>query len=158
MGDVQAAQANGGVLVGDRQVSRAAVKAAKRKRKGKGTLGEFDDSEEEEEEVAVGENGEPVEAVAGEEGAPPKKKKEKFQKEYIGPWAGWEGENLNTVGPTVEEYEEQAEGGGAPLNKKARMKATIDTGRQEIGFGQEKSIFHGSHHSFLAHAHDWHRS
>ena len=82
-------------------------------------------------------------AAEGEEGAP-KKKKEKVQKEYVGPWAGWEGESLEMVAPTQEEWEEQEEGGGAPLNKKARSKVIVDAGKKEVGFGEEKSVFHGA--------------
>ena len=117
--------------------------ATKRKRKGKGTLGEFEDEDEEEEEAApieegaVGEDGEPIVA-------PAPKKKEKIQKEYLGPWAGWEDEDLSPAVPTAEQWEEQEANGGAPLNKKQRKQAVIvDKGKLEVGFGQEKSIFHG---------------
>lgn len=138
VGDVHAAYANDGAFAGDIRITKAAQRAQKRKRKGKGTLGEFEDEEEEEEEEVAGEGG-----VEGEEGAP-KKKKEKVQKEYVGPWAGWEGESLETVAPTQEEWEEQEEGGGAPLNKKARSKVVVDSGKKEVGFGEEKSVFHGA--------------
>lgn len=138
VGDVHAAYANDGAFAGDIRITKAAQRAQKRKRKGKGTLGEFEEEDEEEEEEVAGER-----AAEGEEGAP-KKKKEKVQKEYVGPWAGWEGESLEMVAPTQEEWEEQEEGGGAPLNKKARSKVIVDAGKKEVGFGEEKSVFHGA--------------
>lgn len=79
-----------------------------------------------------------------------KRKKEREQKEYVGPWAGWEGEKIETVGPTKEEYEEQEEGGGAPLNKKQRKQVIKDSGKAEVGFGEEKSTFHGTALSFFS--------
>jgi pre-mRNA-processing factor 17 len=44
----------------------------------------------------------------------------------------------------VEEYEEQEEAGGAPLNKKQRKAVIKDSGKKEVGFGEEKSTFHGA--------------
>ncbi|KAK4692534.1 hypothetical protein P7C70_g9107, partial [Phenoliferia sp. Uapishka_3] len=89
VGDLAKAAANGGDFIGDVKPTRATIRATKRRRKAKGTLGEFDDPDEEEEvEEAEGED---AEMELGEDGEPKKrKKKEKVQKEYIGPWAGWE--------------------------------------------------------------------
>lgn len=141
VGDLAAAQANGGDFIGDVKASRATIRATKRRRKAKGTLGEFDDPDEDDDDAAV--EGEDAEMQVGEDGEPKKRKKaEKKQKEYIGPWAGWEGENIATVKPTEEEWEEQDERGGKPLTKKERARPVIDAGKQ-IGFGEEKSTFHG---------------
>jgi pre-mRNA-processing factor 17 len=144
-GDAAAAFQNGNAMIGDVKPTRAAVRAMKRKRKGKGAVGEFEEEDEEEDEVPA-EGAEPVDGEMEVDGeAPKKKKKEKVQKEYVGPWAGWEGESLETVGPSIEEYEEQEEGGGAPLNRKERVKAVLDNGgKKEVGFGEEKSTFHGA--------------
>lgn len=142
MGDVHRAYQDGNDLSGEIRASRSAVRAQKRKRKAKGELGVFD-SEDEEEAEGEGE----MEEVVGEDGTVTqvaKPKKEKVQKEYIGPWAGWEGEKIETVGPTEEEWEEQEANGGAPLNKKQRKAVIKDAGAREVGFGEEKSIFHGT--------------
>lgn len=138
VGDMSEAFKNNGDSINDVRISKADMRAMKRKRKGKGALGVFDDEDEEEEEEVVGEE-------VGEDGVmvPIKVKKQKVQKEYVGPWAGWEDQNLGTVGPTVEEWEEQEERGGAPLNKEQRKRAVVDAGKKEIGFGEEKSTFHG---------------
>ena len=148
VGDIHQAYLNGGNLVSDLVISRAKTKATKRKRKGKGTLGEFEDEDEEEEEAApiedgaVGEDGEPIIA-------PLPKKKENIQKEYLGPWAGWEDEDLSPAVPTAEQWEEQEENGGAPLNKKQRKQVVVDDkSKLEVGFGQEKSVFHGQSCSY----------
>lgn len=107
----------------------------KRKRKGKGALGEFDSEEEDEFEDAVAADGTVTQMA--------KPKVAKAQKEYVGPWAGWEGESLDAVGPTEEQWEEQEEQGGAPLSKKAR-KSVIEHGKaQAVAFGAETSTFHG---------------
>ncbi|ORY70610.1 WD40-repeat-containing domain protein [Leucosporidium creatinivorum] len=149
-GDVHKAYQHGNDLSGEIRASRSAIRAQKRKRKAKGELGVFD-SEDEEEEGGEGEG--EMEEVVGEDGTVtqvPKKKKEKVQKEYIGPWAGWEGEKIETVGPTEEEWEEQEANGGAPLNKKQRKAVIKDAGAKEVGFGEEKSIFHGKElHDYL---------
>ncbi|KAM0786548.1 hypothetical protein ACM66B_002005 [Microbotryomycetes sp. NB124-2] len=142
VGDSNKAYLNHFDTSGDHRLSKAAHKAQKRKRKAKGNLGEFDSEEEAEDDD---ENAETEDQVQ-EDGTvvQVKKKKEKVQKEYLGPWAGWEGENIGTVAPTEQEYEEQEEAGGPPLNKKQRKEVLKDSGRQnEIQFGQEKSIFHG---------------
>lgn len=137
VGDLTKAKLNGGELLGDVRVAKAEIRRTKRKRKGKGNVGEFEDEEEEGDEEEVVEEGEGGDGVS----EAPKKKKEKVQKEYLGPWAGWEDENLGVAVPTVEEWEEQAEKGGAPKSK--RSKPVVDAGKQ-IGFGEEKSVFHGT--------------
>lgn len=134
VGDLHAAAGNDN-RIGEFRPSKQARKETKRKRKGKGTLGEFDSEEEDEVEDVVAADG-TVTQVA-------KPKEAKPQKEYVGPWAGWEGESLDAVAPTAEEWEEQEERGGAPLNKKAR-KAVVDVGKQDsVPFGSETSKFHG---------------
>lgn len=156
VGDVHEAWRNGGDLLGERRVANSVMRAMKRKRKGKGAVGEFEDEDEEEDDVVplaegemapVGEDGEPIVAQKRE-------KKEKVQKEYVGPWAGWEDEIVSAdgigVGPTAEQWEEQAEAGGAPLTKKQRVKAILDEGKREIGFGEEKSIYHGAFRIILS--------
>ena len=138
VGDVHKAFQQGNDISGEIRASRAATRAQKRKRMAKGELGVFDSEDEDEPEE--------MEEVVAEDGTVtevPKKKKEKIQKEYIGPWAGWEGEKIEVVAPTEEEYEEQEAAGGAPLNKKARKAVSKDAGVKEVGFGEEKSIFHG---------------
>lgn len=151
VGDAAAAFARGMDVTGDMRASRAQARAQRRKRKAKGQLGVFQDSDEEEDEGAEGaegavEGGEMTEETL-EDGTivqvPVKRKKEKEQKEYIGPWAGWEGEHIGIVRPTEEEYEEQEEQGGAPLNKKQKKSVTKDSGPREVLFGEEKSVFHG---------------
>ncbi|GAA5949520.1 hypothetical protein JCM21900_000248 [Sporobolomyces salmonicolor] len=156
VGNVHEAYRNGGALVSDLKPSRAHVRATKRRRKAKGKLGEFDDPDEEGEgeEDAEGEDDEAEqegEAEEGEEGTQPKRKKAKEQKEYLGPWAGWDGEKIAAVQPTEEEYEEQELHGGPLLNKQERRKKLLeDAGRREVGFGEEKSVFHGKEtHDYL---------
>jgi pre-mRNA-processing factor 17 len=113
---------NNGAITADLKPTRQAIKAQKRKRKDKGTLGEFDDPDEPPEESA----GEDIE---GAPVAPPKK-----SKEYLGPWAGWE-EPVTIVddGPEFEEVEEHFK----------KSKPIIERSKREIGFGEEKSVFHG---------------
>jgi pre-mRNA-processing factor 17 len=148
VGDLQAAQRHGATLVSDVKPSRAQTREVRRKRKAKGKLGEFDDPDEVNEEEG-GEGNEEEEEVV-EEGADGevrqvKRKKEKVQREYLGPWAGWEGENLAVAIPTEEEYEEQEAMGGPLLNKQERRKKLLeDAGKRDIGFGEEKSVFHGT--------------
>ncbi|GJN90064.1 hypothetical protein Rhopal_003062-T1 [Rhodotorula paludigena] len=149
VGDVARAHANAGATVGLVRPSRREVKDMRRKRKAKGRLGEFDDPDEVEEEgeaqVQEGEAGE--EAAEGDaEDQPPaaKRKKAKEQREYVGPWAGWDGESLAVAVPTEEEYEEQELAGGPLLSKEERRKKVLeDANRREVGFGEEKSVFHG---------------
>lgn len=132
-------------------MAASVTRATKRKRLGKGTLGEFEDEDEEEEEevdpTAV-EGGESAAVVLGDDGEPivPKKKekKDKVQKEYLGPWAGWEDENMGAAVPTDEQWAAQEAAGGAPLTKKQRTKAVLEEGKKHVGFGEEKSIYHGT--------------
>ncbi|BGP56335.1 hypothetical protein JCM8202_000390 [Rhodotorula sphaerocarpa] len=150
VGNVQAAQQTGGTLVSDFKPTKAQTREMRRKRKAKGRLGEFDDPDEEGEEGGEGGEGEGadgdevVEEGADGEARQVKRKKEKVQREYLGPWAGWEGESLAVAVPTEEEYEEQEAAGGPLLNKQERRKKLLeDAGKRDIGFGEEKSIFHG---------------
>lgn len=151
VGNVQAAQQTGGTLVSDFKPTKAQTREMRRKRKAKGRLGEFDDPDEEGEEGGEGGEGEGadgdevVEEGADGEARQVKRKKEKVQREYLGPWAGWEGESLAVAVPTEEEYEEQEAAGGPLLNKQERRKKLLeDAGKRDIGFGEEKSIFHGA--------------
>ncbi|GAA5883711.1 hypothetical protein JCM3774_005790, partial [Rhodotorula dairenensis] len=149
VGDLQAAQRHAGTLVSDVKPSRAQVRETRRKRKAKGHLGQFDDPDDNDDDAeqggAAGGEGEEDGVEEGADGQvrPVKRKKDKVQREYLGPWAGWEGENLATVVPTEEEYEEQEARGGPLLNKQERRKKLLeDAGKRDIGFGEEKSIFH----------------
>ncbi|GAA5834596.1 hypothetical protein JCM5353_004615 [Sporobolomyces roseus] len=156
IGNVHNAYQNGGASVSQVKPKRQDTRAIKRRRMGKGKVGVFEDPDDEDEEEAVeGEEGE-GEVVEGEgeggEGSSGKRKKPKReQKEYLGPWAGWEGENLSVVVPTEEEYEEQEAQGGALLSKQERRKKLLeDANRKEVGFGEEKSVFHGKEtHDYL---------
>ncbi|GAA5848953.1 hypothetical protein JCM8547_006396 [Rhodosporidiobolus lusitaniae] len=155
VGDVHAAYKANGTLVSDLKPSRKQVKETRRKRKAKGKLGEFQDPDEEDEEEGEGgegaEGGEGGEGGEEGEGQPKKKRKEKEQREYLGPWAGWSGESMEVAVPTEEEYEEQELAGGPLLNKEQRKRKVIEDARgQEVGFGQEKSVFHGKEtHDYL---------
>ena len=150
VGNVHNAYQNGGASVSQVKPKRQDTRAIKRRRMGKGKVGVFedpDDDEEEEEGVQEGEGeGEEVEGEGGEgEGSGKRKKSKREQKEYLGPWAGWEGENLSVAVPTEEEYEEQEAQGGALLSKQERRKKLLeDANRKEVGFGEEKSVFHGA--------------
>lgn len=156
VGNAGAAMGNQGATAALVKPSRREVREMKRKRMAKGTLGEFDDPDEAQEEAGAG-------AAAGEgaadgagaqqdnvdgdddEGAERQAKRaKKPQREYVGPWAGWEGESLAVAIPTEEEYEEQEAQGGPLLSKEERRKKVLeDANRREVGFGQEKSVFHG---------------
>ncbi|SCV70516.1 BQ2448_1910 [Microbotryum intermedium] len=152
VGDARKAAQNDNATVHDLKISRADARATKRKRKGKGQLGVLDDSDPEPEADQVEEETEQVVQDDGTVIEAPKVKSpkmQKVQKEYLGPWAGWEGENIGVVNPSEAEYEEQEERGGAPLNKKQRKEVIKDSGK-EVGFGQEKSVFHGKEtHDYL---------
>ena len=112
VGNVHNAYLKGGQTVEELRPSKAIVKATKRKRKEKGTLGVFDpDNPEEGAEV---------------EGQP---------KAYVGPWAGWEEDKNMEPEPEVEEYEEHA--------KRSKKGPIIERSKREVGFGEEKSVFHG---------------
>ncbi|TNY17967.1 Pre-mRNA splicing factor [Rhodotorula diobovata] len=163
VGNAGAAMGNQGATAALVKPSRREVREMKRKRMAKGTLGEFDDPDEAQEEAGAG-------AAAGEgaadgagaqqdnvdgdddEGAERQAKRaKKPQREYVGPWAGWEGESLAVAIPTEEEYEEQEAQGGPLLSKEERRKKVLeDANRREVGFGQEKSVFHGKEtHDYL---------
>lgn len=64
-----------------------------------------------------------------EEGQPPK------EKEYKGPWAAYEEEDFVPDGPDWEEQEEHY--------KRTKTSAIIVKGKRDVGFGEEKSVFHG---------------
>jgi pre-mRNA-processing factor 17 len=134
-GDVHTAFKNEGALLGQPNVggmTRKQVKEWKRKRENKGDF-DFDEHEEGEEE---GEKGEGSDA--------PKKKK---KKEYVGPWAGWENERVGVeVQPTEEEWEEQEVlSTVVRTDGKSKVRNVQPGGepKREIGFGEEKSTFHG---------------
>jgi len=154
IGNVHNAYQNGGASVSQVKPKRQDTRAIKRRRMGKGKVGVFEDPDDEDEEEAVeGEEreGEVVEGEAegGEASSGKRKKPKREQKEYLGPWAGWEGENLSVVVPTEEEYEEQEAQGGALLSKQERRKKLLeDANRKEVGFGEEKSVFHGASQTF----------
>ena len=123
VGNAAAANAHNGMSVRDYRPSRAEVKAIKRKRKGKGALGEFDDPDEEKPEGGDGEgDGEADEGSTKVKG-------------YMGPWAGWKDDNAEALVPEEEEY--------TLPERKARKAVIIDKSRKEVGFGEEKSVFHG---------------
>lgn len=135
---------------------------------GKGKVGVFEDPDDEDgEDGEEGQEGagqgedaqqqgdEQGDKAEGEEtttgGAGKRKKAKKEQKEYLGPWAGWEGDNTTVAIPTEEEYEEQELAGGPLLNKQERRRKLLeDANRKEVGFGEEKSVFHGKEtHDYL---------
>lgn len=69
-----------------------------------------------------------------EEGQPPK------EKEYVGPWAKYEQEEFIPDGPDWEEQEEHF--------KRTKTAPIIVKGKRDVGFGEEKSVFHGMVFSF----------
>ncbi|GAA5846472.1 hypothetical protein JCM3766R1_001902, partial [Sporobolomyces carnicolor] len=159
VGNVHEAYRNQGASVSQVKPLRKDVRETKRRRMGKGKVGVFDDPDDEDEEEQVDGGNEGQDGDAPQEGdaaaasgaAGKRKKAKKEQKEYLGPWAGWEGENLSVAVPTEEEYEEQELAGGPLLNKQERRKKLLeDANRKEIGFGEEKSVFHGKEtHDYL---------
>ncbi|GAA5930385.1 Cdc40p [Sporobolomyces koalae] len=163
VGNVHEAFRHQGASVSQVKPTREVTRAAKRRRMGKGKVGVFQDPDEEDEEEGQDEEpsaeGAPdAAAVEGGDGdangagaAGKRKKPKKEQKEYLGPWAGWEGDNHGVVVPTEEEYEEQELAGGALLSKEERRRKVLeDANRKEVGFGQEKSVFHGKEtHDYL---------
>ncbi|GAA5989535.1 hypothetical protein JCM11641_005566 [Rhodosporidiobolus odoratus] len=151
-GNVHAAYKNGGVMVSDFKRSRKEVKEIRRKRKAKGRLGEFDDPDDEKEGAeGEGEGEAEAETEEGDEEEGPQpakkaKKEKKEQREYLGPWAGWDGESNVPAAPTQEEYEWQEEHGGPLLNKEQRRKKEMEARNgKEVGWGEEKSVLHGAY-------------
>lgn len=102
-----------GGMDADFKPSRQQTKALKRKRAEKGHLGVFNNPDEEQE----------------EEGQPPK------EKAYMGPWAEYEQEDIIPDGPDWEEQEEHF--------KRTKTAPIIVKGKRDVGFGEEKSVFHG---------------
>lgn len=122
VGNVDAAAAYNGVSLRDYRPARTEVKSTKRKRKNKGQLGVFNDPDQEEPK-GDGENGEDPEEDASKE------------KAYMGPWAGWKDEIIAPPVPEEEEY--------LMPERRAKKAVIIDKSRKEVGFGEEKSVFHG---------------
>ncbi|KAH9456427.1 hypothetical protein Pst134EA_011656 [Puccinia striiformis f. sp. tritici] len=124
VGDVHSAFKNEGMLASEMKITKAMQKKVKRKREDKGELGVFDEEEEEEE--------------AGEDGAPRPPTK---SREYKGPWAGWQDEHLEPVGPDEEEYEaaKRASTSSSIVKKQATEKGQ---GKREVAYGEEKSTLH----------------
>ncbi|GAA6022086.1 hypothetical protein JCM11491_004747 [Sporobolomyces phaffii] len=157
VGNVHEAYKHQGASVSQVKPRRGDVRATKRRRMGKGKVGVFEDPDDDDEDDDAqdgeprAEGDEPVEGGEGDDAAGKRKKTKKEQKEYLGPWAGWEGDNLSVAVPTEEEYEEQELAGGPLLNKQERRKKALeDANRKEIGFGEEKSVFHGKEtHDYL---------
>jgi pre-mRNA-processing factor 17 len=154
VGDLNKAGGLGGQSISQVKPARKDTREIKRRRMGKGKVGVFEDpdeeqEEEEEEQTEEGQgegegDGEPEESNQSGEGSIKRKKPKKEQKEYLGPWAGWEGDNTTVAIPTEEEYEEQELQGGPLLNKQERRRKLLeDANRKEVGFGEEKSVFHG---------------
>ncbi|GAA6061123.1 hypothetical protein JCM10212_001723 [Sporobolomyces blumeae] len=161
VGNVHEAYRNGNASVSQVKPTRKDVRETKRRRMGKGKVGVFEDPDDEQDEEAQGEGGAAIDGEEGEEGqaleggeaasSGKRKKPAKEQKEYLGPWAGWEGEKISVVVPTEEEYEEQEARGGPLLNKQERRRKVLEeSNRKEVGFGEEKSVFHGKEtHDYL---------
>lgn len=122
VGDANAAVSMGGTSLRDYRPRTSEVKAVKRKRKNKGKLGVFD---EEKEEKAEGEEEDVQEEEDGKE------------KAYMGPWAGWKDEITAPLVPEEEEYELH--------ERRAKKGPIIEKSKKEVGFGEEKSVFHGKY-------------
>lgn len=132
VGDASNANALNGATVRDYRPPKAQVKAIKRKRKAKGKVGVFDDPAEDKPtkgDGAEGEEGQDEEASSEEDDL-------KRAKAYMGPWAGWKDEATAPPVPTEEEYQ---------MHERVRNKKgpIIHKSKQEVGFGEEKSVFHG---------------
>ncbi|GAA99633.1 uncharacterized protein L969DRAFT_413647 [Mixia osmundae IAM 14324] len=57
--------------------------------------------------------------------------------EYVGPWAAYREERLDIpAGPDEEEYESSA--------RRGDKRAILERSAREVGFGEEKSVFHGA--------------
>ena len=62
---------------------------------------------------------------------------------YVGPWAGWEGENAVPEGLDEDGVEEEAEESQDPEDAKRIAESRKKTQAKRSTFGQETSIFHG---------------
>lgn len=114
VGNVHAAYLNGGATVAEQVVTKKQTREMKRKRKAKGELGVFDE--------------EPVEGEERDPNAP---------REYKGPWAGWDEHEVDAAvyeGPDEEEYEVA----------RRTKRPLIEKSKRDVGFGEEKSVFHGA--------------
>jgi pre-mRNA-processing factor 17 len=118
VGDANAIASHGGQSLQEYRPAKAEIKSIKRKRKGKGTLGVFNDDEEEKEK--------------GEEAS--SEEDNDAKKPYMGPWAGWQDTATKTLVPEEEEYE---------IIQRRRGAMPVDKSKKEVGFGEEKSVFHG---------------
>ena len=138
IGNVQAAVKNNGAMVDELKPSRTLIKSTKRKRKEKGMLGHFEEDTE-----ADGDKGQQRQDLDDEEAEEqneaaiqPELPKEKKLKEYVGPWAGWEEPKVREFeGPEYEELEEHV--------KRSGKRPIMERSKREVGFGEEKSVFHG---------------
>ncbi|CAD6581516.1 MAG: hypothetical protein CYPHOPRED_001598 [Cyphobasidiales sp. Tagirdzhanova-0007] len=115
VGDVKAAMTMNGQSLRDFRPPKSDVKATKRKRKNKGKLGTFDDPDKEK--------------VEGEQSD------EEEDKAYMGPWAGWKDDVTAPLIPEEEEY--------ALPERRAKKGPIIEKSKKDVGFGEEKSVFHG---------------
>ncbi|MBW0544466.1 hypothetical protein O181_084181 [Austropuccinia psidii MF-1] len=129
VGDVHAAYKNGGILASEIKISKATKKATKRKREAKGELGVFDEEEEEEEEEDQAEGQMDIDA------------KPTKSREYKGPWAGWQDEHIEPVGPDEEEYE-AAKRASTSASVTKKQATEQNQGKREISYGEEKSTLH----------------
>lgn len=122
VGNAQAAAELKGQTVREYRPGKSEVKAMKRKRKSKGKLGVFDDPDRDDK--AEGSQGEDGSEDDGQERA------------YMGPWAGWKDE---ATAPLVPEDQQDYE----IIERKTNKGPLLDKSNREIGFGEEKSVFHG---------------
>ncbi|KAH9817925.1 WD40-repeat-containing domain protein [Melampsora americana] len=132
VGDVHAAYKNGGTLASEIRITKATQKATKRKRQDKGELGVFDEDEEEEEEV---------QQEDGTTDPKPKASSSSKSREYKGPWAGWNDEHIEPVGPDEEEYEAARRASSAASAAKKQFTSS-NQAKREIAYGEEKSTLH----------------
>lgn len=117
VGDAAAVAAMSGQSLQEYRPAKQEIKATKRKRKSKGKLGVFNNDDEEEK---------------GE--GPSSEEESGREKAYMGPWAGWKDAATKTLVPAEEEYE---------IVERRRGAVPIDKSKKEVGFGEEKSVFHG---------------
>lgn len=115
VGDIKAAAIMNGQSLRDYRPGKVDVKATKRRRKNKGKLGVFDDPDKEK--------------IEGEDS------EDEENKAYMGPWAGWKDDVTAPLIPEEEEY--------ALPERRAKKGPIIEKSKKEVGFGEEKSVFHG---------------